>query len=137
MSIYERINLITTAFKNLNGHIRKFGEPLCTETPSVKLTLHGVRVEVVRVAFNDLINHNLSMTINNPKFGGHYPVCLKLHITPDEKVVWHDEYVKYQAEDAVGVGITPDEVLDGIQESVSIALTNFVSKIHEDWKKIA
>lgn len=137
MNIYERIHDITTAFKNLNGHIHGFGEPMASDTPDVKVTLNGVRVEALGVAFNDLINGNLSLTINHPAFR-HYPVCLKLHISRrDETLGWHDDFVKHQAEDAVGVGITPEEVLDAIQKTVAIALSNFVKNIYKDLKKIA
>lgn len=136
MSIYERINIITTAFKHLNGHIRTFGEPMASDTPGVKVTLNGARVNVLGVAFNDLINGNLSLTINHPSFR-YLPVCLKLHINWDDTLVWHDDYARHKAVDAVGDGVTPEDVLDAIQETVSIALTNFVKNIYKDLKKIA
>ncbi len=136
MSIYKRINDITTAFKHLNGHIHGYGEPMASDTPGVKVTLNGVRVDALGVAFNDLINGNLSLTINHPSFK-YFPVCLKLHISLDETLVWHDAYEQYKAKDAVGDGVTPEDVLDAIQETVSIALTNFVKNIYNDLKKIA
>ena len=137
MSIYKRIKLITDAYKNLNGHIRYFNEPMQSDTPDVKVTLNGVRVDALGVAFNDLINGNLSLTINHPSFR-YYPVCLKLHIgRRDETLGWHDPYVQKQAEDALGVGVTPEMVLDAIQETVATALSKFVDNIYKDWKKIA
>lgn len=135
MNIYERINAITTAFKHLNGHIRHIGEPMQSDIPNVKVSLNGVFVDALGVSFNDLINRNLSLVINHPKFQ-HYPVFLKLRIGRDETLGWYDPYVKKQAEDAVGAGITPEEVLDAIQYAVYKALKNFVNYINEDLKKI-
>ena len=136
MSIYERIHNITTAFKHLNGHIHGYGESMQSDTPNVKVSLNGVLVDALGVSFNDLINRNLSLVINHPKFQ-HYPVCLKLRIGRDETLGWHDPYVKKQAEDAVGVGVTPEEVLDAIQYAVYKALKNFVNSINKDLNKIA
>ena len=137
MEIYERINIIVTAFKKLNGYNPDYFEPLAHDLHDVYLPMNGQVVKVLGVAFNDLINNNLSITINHPSFK-FYPVCLKLHIgRDDDKLGWHDEYVKKQAEDAVGKGITPEEVLDCIQDAVSAALSSFVNEICTDWRKMA
>lgn len=136
MGIHERINNIVTAFKHLNGNIRYFGEPMASDTPEVEVTLNGVCVRALGVAFNDLINGNLSLTINHPSFR-HYPVCLKLHISRDGSLGWHDDFVQHKAEDAVGVGVTPEQVLDCIQEAVSTSLTLFMYDIRKDLRKIA
>lgn len=135
MGIYERINNIVTAFKRLNGRIRYFGEPMASDTPEVEVTLNGVCVKALGVAFNDLVNGNLSLTINHPSFR-HFPVCLKLHISDDESLGWRDDFVKEQAEDAVGVGVTPEQVLDCIQEAVSTSLTLFMYDIRQVLQKI-
>jgi hypothetical protein len=46
--------------------------------------------------------------------------------------VWDSEAAK----DALGDSITPEEVLDCIQEAVTIALSNFVRDICEDMRKM-
>ena len=91
--------------------------------------------EIRLLVFNDLLNGNLSLTINHPSFR-HFPVCLKLHISDDESLGWRDDFVKEQAEDAVGVGVTPEQVLDCIQEAVSTSLTLFMYDIRQVLQKI-
>ena len=136
MEIYERINIIVTAFKKLNGYNPDYFEPLAHDLHDVYLPMNGKVVQVLGVAFNDLINNNLSITINHPSFR-FYPVCLKLHIgRKDDKLGWHDEFVKKQAEDAVGEGITPEEVLDCIQNAVASALSSFVRETYTEWRKM-
>ena len=88
MDIYERIKLITTAFKHLNGYIPEYFAPMSSDLLGVKVCLNGVYVDAVGVAFNDLMNRNLSLTINHPMLNS-YRVCLKLHISKDgESYIW-------------------------------------------------
>ena len=136
MDIYERIKLITTAFKHLNGYIPDYFAPMSSDLLGVKVCLNGVYVDAVGVAFNDLINRNLSLTINHPMLDG-YRVCLKLHISRDWELEWHDDWAKGLAEEALGEGITPEDVLCGIQDAVSYALSDFVRDIQTDLVKIS
>lgn len=136
MEINERINNIVIAYRNLNGNIRKFGEPMQSDLKGIWLNMNGKVVQALGIAFNDLINRNLSITINHPSFK-YYPVCLKLHINDEAgKVEWHSLRYKMGAEDALGNDITPEEVLDCIQEAVTISLSNFVRTICEDMRKM-
>ena len=137
MEINERINNIVTAYRNLNGSIRKSNEPMQSELKGIWLNMNGQLVEAVNIGFNDLnCNNNLSITINHP-YINNFPVCLKLHINDETGTVeWHSLRYKIGAEDALGNGITPEEVLDCIQEAVTIALSNFVRDICEDMRKM-
>lgn len=136
MNIYERIKLITTAFKHLNGYIPDYFAPMSSDLLGVKVCLNGVYVDAIGVAFNDLINGNLSLTIHHPKLN-RYPVCLKLHISRDGELEWHDDWAKGLAEEALGEGVTPEDVLCAIQDAVSYALSDFVRDIQTDLVKIS
>jgi hypothetical protein len=136
MEINERINNIVTAFKKLNGYNTGHFKPLAHDLHNVYVSMGGQVVQVISVAFNDLINRNLSMTINHPNFN-YFPVCLKLHINDEAgKVEWQSLRYKVGAKDALGDDITPEEVLDRIQEAVTIALSNFVRDICEDMRRM-
>lgn len=136
MDIYKKIKLITTAFKHLNGYIPDYFAPMSSDLLGVKVCLNGVYVDAVGVAFNNLVNGELSLTINHPMLDG-YRVYLKLHVSKDGELEWHNDWTKGLAEEALGEGITPEKVLCGIQDAVSYALSDFVRDIQTDLVKIS